>query len=303
VTTMIALVGEQPIPNLLPVRYLRPEGLVLVYTERTKDVARRLQNLLQDTEIWPLSINDPYDIVAIRDSIHTAVANQRDLIFNLTGGTKTMVLAAYDLATATGSPFLYFQTEGRRGRDLQSLLYRYTFRDGRSYREECATLSEPLITLDDYLRAHFEGYVASSFSSDSGGNLERAVHAALTEVVDEIMAGVRPSGLKDQIEIDLVIRCVNQVGFIEVKGGGEESGKKAVDQLTTSAARELSGIYSARFLVTGASRNSQYKAAATAVNVTVVELCEWRSGARLSQRDAEMLRQRIAEHLPCRRRG
>ncbi len=30
---MICLVGEQPVPNLLPIRYCQPQQVVLVYSE------------------------------------------------------------------------------------------------------------------------------------------------------------------------------------------------------------------------------------------------------------------------------
>lgn len=34
-TAMIALVGEQPLPNFLPVRHDHPSDVVLVYTAKT----------------------------------------------------------------------------------------------------------------------------------------------------------------------------------------------------------------------------------------------------------------------------
>jgi len=299
-TTMVALVGEQPIPNLLPVRYLKPTALVLVYTERTKDVARRLQQLLSEIEIVPLELLDAYHVAAIRERIRQSVAAQEDLLFNLTGGTKTMVLAAYDLAREWQSPFLYFQTEGPHGRDQQSVLYRYIWDANTAVLERRFVLDEPLISLDDYLRAYFGGYDETGFSKERGGVLERAVHRALDGYVDEIKVGVRPGGLKNQVEVDLVIRCGNQVGFIEVKEGGRESGKHAVDQLTTAAARELSGVYAARFLVTGSTRDAQYKAVAQALNIRVIELPDWHEDqGSLSPRAAEQLRRAIAERLPC----
>ncbi len=299
-TTMVALVGEQPIPNLLPVRYLKPTALVLVYTERTKNVAQRLQQLLSELEIMPLELLDAYQVAAIRERIQQSIAAQEDLLFNLTGGTKTMVLAAYDLARQLQSPFFYFQTEGPHGRDQQSVLYRYTWHDDTAVLEQRFVLKDPLISLDDYLRVHFGTYNETGFSKERGGVLERAVYRTLKGYVDEIKVGVRPGGLKNQVEIDLVIRCGNQVGFIEVKEGGEESGKDAVDQLTTAAARELSGVYVARFLVTGSTRDVRYKAVAQALDIRVIELPDWHEDqGSLSPRAAEQLRRAIAERLPC----
>ncbi len=301
-TTMVALVGEQPIPNLLPARYLKPERVVLVHTKHTEDQTRRLRNLLSDTETQPLKIEDAYNIASIRDKIQQEMMSSGgDFLFNLTGGTKTMVLAAYDLARQFRSPFLYLQTEGRRGRDQQSVLYRYYWQDDTATLEDRIVLDQDPIRLDDYLWAHFDGYEENSSSKEKGGELEKAVYDALRGCVDEIKRGVRPAGLKEQVEIDLVIRCGNQVGFIEVKSGGSGSGKHAVDQLTTAAARELTGTYAARFLVTGETRDEQYKAIAGALNISVIELVDWHGGLRkLSDGDVQRLRQRIAERLPCR---
>lgn len=303
-TTMIALVGEQPIPNLLPVRYLEPESLLLVHTKRTEQTAGRLRDLMKDTETLMLNVQ-PYDIERIRHSIEEVAGGRSDLVFNLTGGTKIMAVAAYDLAAQSRSSFIYLQTEGRRGRDCQSVLYRYGFDEGRPTLEERKVLDEPLISLDDYLKVHFGDFEESPLSragdraTDGGAQLEQAVHRALEGYVDEIKHGVRPAGMKNQVETDLVIRCVNQIGFIEVKSGGEGSGKKAVDQLTTAGARELSGTYTARFLVTVQTRRDDYKALASQMGVSVVELLDYRGG-RLSERDTHALRQRIAERLPCR---
>jgi hypothetical protein len=39
---MIALVGEQPMPNVLPVLQYQPDGVLLVDTSKTTHVAERL---------------------------------------------------------------------------------------------------------------------------------------------------------------------------------------------------------------------------------------------------------------------
>ena len=302
-TTMIALVGEQPIPNLIPVRYLRPEALVLVYTGLTEGKARNLSRLLTDSKVVYLRVNDPYDMVGMRHAILRAIEGRSDLVFNLTGGTKTMVLAAYEVAKSLSSPFIYLQTEGSRGQALQTVLYHYCFKDGQSVLEQRQPIHERVISLDDYLRAHFGDYETGDFHRDErgelseGGRLEKAVHDALRGWVDDIKVSVRPKGVKEQLEIDLVIQLGNQVGFIEVKSGGKQSGKEAVDQLTTTAARELSGTYTARFVVTGATAHDQFKALALKLGVTVIELPRYRDG-RLGREEQETLRERISTRLP-----
>ncbi len=41
-TTMVALVGGQPLPNLLPVKHYRLDAVILLYTDTTRKVYERL---------------------------------------------------------------------------------------------------------------------------------------------------------------------------------------------------------------------------------------------------------------------
>ena len=296
-TTLITIVGEQPIPLLLPARALRPDAVVHLCTKRTRPVAERVAGL-DDLAPDYVEVADAYDLPGIRNSLVERLAGVDTPVFNLTGGTKMMVLAAYAIAAERGAPFVYYRTEGPRGREQQSVLYRYRFQDGQPVLEARQVLARTLITLDDYLRAHLPAYREEGFSPEAGGDFEQAVALALDQWVDAWMAGVRPEGIKDQVEIDLAIQCGNQVGILEVKLGGEGSGKRAVDQLTTAAAREYLGTYTARFLVTAGERSNQYIALARELDIHVITLPDYRDG-RLSARDTRRLRQVIAQYLPC----
>jgi hypothetical protein len=120
----VSLIGEQPIPNLLPLRHQPPDVAVLVHTGRTENVARRLQRLLQPIEVHLLP-TDPYDVQRIQEDLSNFLAQRAagaEFEFNLTGGTKTMMVAAYEIARKYNAPFLYLQSEGKR-----SILYRYRF--------------------------------------------------------------------------------------------------------------------------------------------------------------------------------
>jgi len=46
-TAMVLLVGEQPAPNMLPVRQLSPNAAVLVYTDYTRIRTKNLRDLLK----------------------------------------------------------------------------------------------------------------------------------------------------------------------------------------------------------------------------------------------------------------
>lgn len=309
-TTLITLVGEQPIPNLLPARHLKPERVIFVHTgggsHGTETVARRVASLLSGVECRFLPVS-PYDVPAIQNKLEEELSKVDECEFNLTGGTKPMNFAAYRVAQARQAPFFYFQTEGHRGRDLQSLLYRYTWDDLNPILQERTLLPPGLITIDDYLRAHLAGYTSedphlTNSSSADGWIFEKAVHEALHNWVDEDMAGVKPEGIAEQVEIDLIVRCGNQVAVLELKSYGGSSGKDAIDQLTTAAAREYLGTYTARFIVVGGRMDQRYKRLAERLRVRVVEFSEYRSGQSvLRSGEVRLLRQSLAEQLPCSR--
>lgn len=296
-TTMVNLIGEQPIPNLLPVRFSRPEQTLLVCTGRTEPVARRLQGLIPGRS--NLIITSAYDFGAVFGQLKNACDQETDLLFNLTGGTKIMSLAAYALALERGSDFVYLQSEGS-----QSLLFRYAAA-GRTplSRSPIPTL----ITCDDYLRAHLPGYRTEGFHCDTPGNLsaggrfEEAVYQTLAKEPDfELLAGVRPEGVGDQIEIDLVIRRENQVGIAEVKLGDVkgDSIKKGIDQLATAGRQNYLGTYTQKFLVTARPvNNKKIRTLAENSKVHLIELRYDETRSRLADPDAKMLIQRIKEKL------
>ncbi len=153
-STMIALVGEQPLPNFLPVRHYHPSNVVLVYTARTQQKYEYLKATLQkEVKVRGLQ-TDPYDIPAIAKALDEeldklASTITQPLVFNLTGGTKTMSLAAYQIAQQRNSPIMYLQSEGKRTR-----VFHYTW----EYQQSQATGSEvlpELVTLRDVFDLHF----------------------------------------------------------------------------------------------------------------------------------------------------
>ena len=297
---LLCLSGEQPIPNLLPVRFFRPPETLIAHTqlEASQKSAQRLARLIENARLF--LVGDGYHISAILKKLGEAVGEREDVIVNLTGATKPMALAAFELARQRRYPMVYYQTEGPRGRDQKSALYRYRFDgQGELLLEEGYPRELPaLITLDDYLKVHLDGYQEAPPSGASGEALENAVAQALKPHVDEIKQRVEPAGVKGQAEIDLLVRCGNHVGVFEIKTGGSGSGKHAVDQLTTIAAREYLGTYAARFMVTQASMEDRYKALASALRVRIIELREYCPGKTLSQKDQNTLLQTVSQSLP-----
>ena len=149
---MVALIGEQPVPNLLPIRHDQPSDVLLVWTTRTKQVAERLANLLKrDAAVFECEV-DPYDITAIYQELHQKITTlgwpPAELVFNLTGGTKTMAFAAYQLALdKVGCQFLYLESEGGKSR-----LRQYGFENSLATLERDEIIPAA-IKLADYLGA------------------------------------------------------------------------------------------------------------------------------------------------------
>lgn len=293
-TVMISLIGEQPIPNLLPIRRIQPDEVLLLYTKRTEATANRLKRLVEmdGVRVHMLS-TDPYDIQRARADLEGYIRDQgwtgSALVFNLTGGTKTMVLAAYQIAMALGAPFVYLQSEGR-----QSRLYRYEFVAGE-YQKGGDEGLPGLITIDDYLRAHVGDYETHRpGSSDFGIQFEEAIESALVGWVDEVKRGVLLGGA---LEVDLVVRLGNQVGVIQAKTGKKANEKDGLDQLNAACAREYLSTYTAKILVINQKWDhtvTNLRDLANAWNITVVELPSFtESSPSLSPGDQEELRRAV----------
>lgn len=294
-TTMILLVGEQPIPNLLPVLHEKPEEALLVYTDRTKSQMERLRDLLVGRCLCDELQASAFDVVSTRDALGTRLTEKgwrgKNAIFNLTGGTKTMAFAAYELAVRLGSDFLYLQTEG-----TQSLIYRYTTSAGAPTLAGSPHQIGTLLTIDDYLRVYVGHYSVEGTSPTTGGKFEEAVLRHIQPVVDECLAGVR---LSPTVEVDLIVRCGNQVGVVEVKTS--RPGKDGIDQLVAVCGREYLGIYTKRLLISSRSWENLdgLKDLAHARDVTLIEIPGYSQTGALADKEIEMLHQSIRATLRC----
>jgi len=262
-TALILLVGEQPAPNLLPTRHLRPDVAVLVHTSLTKRIADNLQRLLVREYRTVLCAVEPYrspEIQRVLEAFLHRELREHDLVFNLTGGTTPMTLAAFCLAQRRRSPYIYFQTEGNR-----STLYYYRFENSQVILEDAKELPVG-ISLDDYLRL----YVGDFTTGDPRTLLEREVAAALRTAagVDEVLTSVRPQGL-GALEIDFVVRSGNFVGIGEVKTKGAKAG---IDQLNAVAEPRYLGTYVHKFLISATPVDRNNANLARAYRIVVIEV-------------------------------
>lgn len=291
---LVSLIGEQPIPNLLPIRYYKPSDTLAVHSDFTQKAAARLEKLIAaQVAFWPLQV-DAYDIQAIQKALLAEIQRRQlaasDLLFNLTGGTKPMSLAAYLVAAELDAPLIYLQSEGKRSR-----LFRYQFLNGAPVLVDDMILPG-LISIDDYLRAYVgESTERLTIQDDEGHRFEQVLLEALRSVVDEIKAGVNLQGV---VDIDLVLRCDNQVGILEAKLGLHGM-KKAIDQLNTAGGQKYLGTYTQKYLVSDQtwSARSSLKALAEARQITVIELPAYGSQRTLNNAEIESLRKAVLKGL------
>ncbi len=294
-TTHLALVGEQPMPVLLIDRFLRPARTVLVCTTRTQKVAARLQRVLGAACTIAPHV-EPYELDQVVKLLNEQPASAEEVIVNLTGGTKIMMLGAFAHAMQRKQRFVYLESE----RPPQRL---HSFAFGNVGIAQTLAELPTLITADDYLRAHLAGYRCEGYSREpdgtltEGGYFEQAINAALAPHF-EVLAGVKPAGVGDQIDIDLVIRHGNQVSIAEVKlGRGGEGPKKGIDQLSTAGSREYLGTYTRKLLITAGYLGAGIEALAKEKRVTTLQVDGYRHGHPLRASSAQRLVQQVKDAM------
>lgn len=289
--SMVALVGQQPIPNLLGIRYEGPDSVLLLETDRTRSVSERLGRLIagEVARVERLKVA-AYDIAAIRAALRTAVdqlGGQEGVTYNLTGGTKPMMIAAYELARQHQRPFAYVQSEGG-----SNLIYRYGFVGGEAAISESKELPT-LLDIDDYVLAHVPSYTLR----ETDQWFEKLVYRELSssQRFDELVQCVK---VGNALEIDLVLRLGNYVGFAELKSGADETHKSGVDQLGTAADREAFGTYTRRLLINDRQLDHNVIGLAAARGVRVISLKSARPDrSSLSSEDRTTLIDTTLRHL------
>ncbi len=267
-SVMILLVGEQPAPNVLPLRHYAPDKVVLVHTRRTKELAGRIANVIRSSfqVLEPFCDTDPYLVQEIKVKLDAYLAQHGlendELIFNLTGGTKTMEYAALELARQRNAQTFYYQTE-----DNQSLIHPYRFEGGRFIVEKPFNIQQTL-TLADYLHLYVGKTETSSKFNDV---FEKNVYQTLKEAeafpLFEVMPPTRLVGLNSTVEVDALTRMGNQVAVLEVK---RTAGKGSLDQL--NSATRLLGTYVRKILVSASSLKENNPDLAQAYNIRVIVL-------------------------------
>lgn len=274
-TTMLCLIGEQPIPNLLPILHYKPSCVLLVHSQRTLRVAENLAAVVKSqqaqTRVEKCLVTDAYDVADILDRIEQTLNAKptTQLLVNLTGGTKPMMLAAFELALSRKATSFYFKSEGL----LNEIFY---------FPE--TTLPVPKIapspfgttlTVDLHAAAFGREYARAKPDKRSPKQevFEAAVADALKAAVPasfhEVVTGAR---YHDSVEIDVIVRWQNQLAFCEVyhpdldkkaqKRSPDDTSpvhaslKAKLDQLSTAGGQNYFGTYIRKILIfAGAEEN------------------------------------------------
>jgi len=275
-TIMVELIGGQPLPNFLPVRHYHPRGVLLVYTPATRLVHDRLQAAIKrETDVYSLQ-TDPYDIptivVNLNDRLDAPEFTDQSLIFNLTGGTKAMSLAAYQVAQQRNAPILYLESEGKRSR-----VYRYWEYQHRQAASPTSELIPECVTLDDMFNVHLglAKWQRRPPNSTPGSRFEQALAATLQAQGYEVMTGVQ--AMDGQIDIDVALRCENQLGVIEAKTGPKGRELHGIKQLSTTI-RHL-GTFTKTFYVITVAPEPRHEVLTDAARINVVSLPSYVSGS------------------------
>jgi hypothetical protein len=290
VDTLVCLVGEQPVPNLLAIRRFQPKRVVLVFSDRTERVSTNLVNLLSrlrsGIELISFNVEEPFNLLtctrSISDEIDRLVSSDHtSMVFNITGGTKPMSLAAFMIASQMGARVVYLQSEGS-----EPVFYSYSFDESSVTSNASLTKAvKSLGTLDcsatisiaDYLAVH--GIQARQKDNKQENSFEKAVY----DLVSQCMTDKHRSAFEinqnvyiaDNVELDLIIRYKNQIAVAEVKSGSQASKKHPIDQLVAATRPDRLGTYTKRILILDREPESNNAELAKAHAIEVVSLTEW----------------------------
>ncbi|HHX49847.1 MAG TPA: DUF1887 family protein [Clostridia bacterium] len=286
VARMLCLIGEQPVPNLLPIRLLQPKEVVLYYTGYTQKRSEYLSAVLANDGIAcrQKEIKFPYNMEEIMPIIAEEVdKTDSKTVINLTGGTKPMAFAGFEISRAKRLPFCYLQSEGK-----SHLLYFYVWDDDvLALKGGCAQkIEDDLISIEDYLKIYLGDY----YQGDFANSFERSVYNALKDHVAEITYSIKKGG---SLEIDLIFRYGNRLGVAELKTGKSALKKEGIDQLNAACAREYLGTYTKKFLIIDREYPPNNKELAEARNINVVELTKSMDKEEIVDTDREILIQLV----------
>lgn len=110
--TIVCLVSHQPMANAIPVLELTPDKVILIRTKQEKKIAENLRILFEKkkikTEIYNKFI-DPYELEKVKAVCRQIInENEGEVVLNVTGGTKPMAIAAYEIFKSSDKKIIYY---------------------------------------------------------------------------------------------------------------------------------------------------------------------------------------------------
>jgi|GEM_PF-6949916 len=304
---MICLVGEQTIPNLLAVLHYKPAAVVLVHSDRTERHATNFARVISantssQTELCPAAA---YDVAAAATSIRTLLAQAQwrgqEFIFNLTGGTKAMVLAGYQVAAEhVGCKLIYVELRG-----IKSYCYEYTIeKDVLRQQGEPAELSG-LLTIPLYLQASGLNWKDHNITdTDAAGTIfQRQVEAVLLDAkAKRLLTDVLPSQdlLPDELDADVLVLLGNRLGVVEIKQRKQKNSKNednthgsdGIEHLLTLTEQRYLGTFTVAIHVGNLKLGSVTQKLANARKIAHIQLGSW-DGSTIDDKDKEKLVEEI----------
>ena len=279
---LLSLLGEQPIPNLMPLwQYGQFSATQFAATRATQGVAETLARAiaadpqLRRMQVLPPLVLEAYDPAQARLALAAALsAHQQQglaVTLNLTGGTKLMTLAALQAAYGSGSALLYVATETNQVIWMAS--------DGAVRRREPIQVK---ISAAQYLAAHGLEVRTSpnpAHQDTPGFAFEDHLAHLLRQsgLFDDIQQGLHilrrtPRGEVSN-ELDLVVTRNGRLAVCSCKTG-KAFNREAVYELASLSRRESAGIYCGKVLAGDGQRSptalAVLVARARSMNVSLV---------------------------------
>lgn len=259
---LFTLLGEQPIPNLIPLwqapqAYTRVTFVVTPRTLPQVDVLKAAiahDPALRQVQVSPPLVVEAYDLAQARAALIRALEQAvPPLYLNPTGGTKIMSLAAQQAAHALGVPWLYVSTE------IGQIIH-YTPSGDEVKREKIRVR----VSVETYLRAHgLEVSLGKPIGAwhniktpppTPGHTLEEDVHQALIQSgrFDDVQRNVyiRKRGNNGHYidnELDVVVTYNGLLAVGSCKTGKILSAH--LYELSALSRREVAGIYARKALI------------------------------------------------------
>lgn len=291
---MVCLVGEQPVPNLLPIKHLKPGIVVLVHSDRTRSVSENLQRFLREDKEWsgkvtvePLFLAEAFRI----DSVHANLREfftgdkwaNREVLFNITGGTKPMCIAALLVAQELGCPVVYLESQ------RANTLYYYRFVNGILAFDKEETIDTAL-RIDEHLKIH--GHWQYEVKGPQDG-FEREIEVVLREKGLDVLCSVNLGSL----EMDAVVRMGSSVGVIQAKTGKAARRIDGIYNLNTAAQNEFFGSHTKKILVLSQPSGTNICQLAKQQRIKIIVLPSFEELGKLSDEDKQILAQGVIQTL------